>query len=198
MSTSPNFNLLIISVCCFLVLNLFNTSTLMPKLVILSLNSLYCCSANTVVGAKYATCFPPIIALKAALIATSVFPYPTSPQRSLSIGLACSISFLVSSIHLNWSSVSVYGKLSSNCLCHSVSLEKAYPFTFCLFAYNSINSLATSLKLDLTLVFVFSHSFPPNLFSLGKASPPPTYFLILSKLLVGTYKISSFLYLIFI
>ena len=73
----------------------------MPKLVILSLNSLYCCSANTVVGAKYATCFPPITALNAALIATSVFPYPTSPHSSLSIGFEFSMSFFTSSIQRN-------------------------------------------------------------------------------------------------
>ena len=105
-STSPNFSLFIISFCCFGVLNLFSTSTFTPKLLILSLNSLYCCSASTVVGARYATCFPPITALKAALIATSVFPYPTSPQSNLSIGLSVSISFFTSSMQRNWSSVS--------------------------------------------------------------------------------------------
>ena len=45
-----------------------------------------CCSDNRVVGAKTATCFPPITATKLALSATSVFPNPTSPQISRSIG----------------------------------------------------------------------------------------------------------------
>ena len=46
-----------------------------------------CWSARIVVGARTATCFPSSTALKAARIATSVLPYPTSPQRSRSIGL---------------------------------------------------------------------------------------------------------------
>ena len=42
-----------------------------------------------------------IAALNAALIATSVLPYPTSPHKSLSIGCGFSISFFTSCIHLN-------------------------------------------------------------------------------------------------
>ena len=108
------------------------------------------------------------------------------------------MSFFTSSIHLSWSSVSICSKLPSNWLCQGVSLEKANPLTFSLFAYNSINSLAISLKLFFTLAFVFSHSLLPSLFILGAVSPPPTYFLTLSKSVVGIYKISSFLYFIFI
>ena len=45
-----------------------------------------CCSANKVVGARIATCRESDTAIKAARKATSVFPKPTSPHTSLSIG----------------------------------------------------------------------------------------------------------------
>ena len=45
-----------------------------------------CCWANRVVGTRIATCFPSIAATKAARIATSVLPKPTSPQISRSVG----------------------------------------------------------------------------------------------------------------
>ena len=195
-STSPCFIFLVISVCSFLVLNLFKSAILIGKSFILSANSSYCCWAKIVVGAKYATCFWSITALKAARIATSVLPYPTSPQRSLSIGLFFSISFLISSMHLNWSSVSTYGNESSNSVCHWVSFEKAYPSIFWRFAYNWIRFSATSRKLFLTRSLVLSHSLLPNLLNLVLSILPPIYFLILSKLSVGTYKISLFLYFI--
>lgn len=101
-------------------------------------------------------------------------------------------------MHLSWSSVSVYGKASSNSFCHGVSFSNANPCTFCLFAYSSIRFFATSLKFDFTLFFVFSQSFPPNLLILGVFSPPPIYFLILSNDSVGIYKISSPVYFILI
>ena len=145
------------------------------------------------VGTKYATCFWSTTALKAARMATSVLPKPTSPQSKRSIGFGCSISFLVSSIQRSWSSVSIYSKLSSNCFCHGVSAEKANPFTFWRFAYSSMRSLATSCKFFFTLVLVFSHSLLPRRFTLGAPSPPPMYLRILSKDSVGMYSISSFL-----
>ena len=198
-STSPNLSFFIISSCSFLVLNLFNNSTFIANSCILVLNSSYCWFASIVVGTKYATCFWSITALNAALIATSVLPYPTSPHKSLSIGCGFSISFFTSCIHLNWSSVSVYGKLSSNCFCQGVSGEKLNPFIFWRLAYSSIKSFATASKFFFTLLVVALHSFPPSLFSLGdELSPPPIYFLTLSKLFVGTYRMSSFLYLILI
>src|SRR6266487_1997787 len=45
-----------------------------------------------VVGASIAICLPSITALNAARIATSVFPYPTSPHSRRSIGLRDSMS----------------------------------------------------------------------------------------------------------
>ena len=194
MSTSPNFNFLITSFWYFALLNLFNISTFIGKSFILSLNSSYCCCAKTVVGTRYATCLWSITALNAALIATSVFPYPTSPHKSLSIGLRFSISFFTSSIHLNWSSVSWYGNWSSNCCCQGVSGLNAYPFAFSLFAYNSINSLATALKFFFTFSFVFFQSLLLRLFNGKFNASPPVYFLIASNWLVGTYKIASSLY----
>ena len=196
-STSPSFSFFTTSSCSFFVLKRFKSSTFIANFSILFLNSSYCWFASTVVGTKYTTCFWSITALNAALIATSVFPYPTSPHNNLSIGLELSISFFISSIHLNWSSVSWYGNLSSNSFCHGVSLLKLYPWIFSRFAYSSINSLATSLKLFLTLAFVVSHSLLPNLLIFGFSLSPPTYFLIESKSVVGIYKISSFLYFIF-
>ena len=57
-----------------------------------------CCSARRVVGARMATCFPPITATKLARKATSVLPKPTSPQTSLSIGLPLVISPITAAI----------------------------------------------------------------------------------------------------
>ncbi len=48
-------------------------------------------------GTSTATCFPPETALKAARTAISVFPYPTSPETSRSIGSGASMSRLTSS-----------------------------------------------------------------------------------------------------
>ena len=45
-----------------------------------------CCCARSVVGASTATCLPACTATKAARIATSVLPKPTSPQTMRSIG----------------------------------------------------------------------------------------------------------------
>ena len=123
-----------ISVCSFLLLNLLKNSTLTPKDFILDSNVLYCWSASTVVGTKYATCFESITALNAALNASSVLPYPTSPQSNLSIGLSDSISSFISSKYVFWSGVSSYSNESSNSLCQGVSSLKAYPFIFSLLA----------------------------------------------------------------
>ena len=48
-----------------------------------------------------------------------------------------------------------YAKESSNCFCHGVSLPNIKPLAFCLLAYSSIKSLATSFKLFFTLAFVW-------------------------------------------
>ena len=78
-----------------------------------------------------ATCFESQAALNAALTATSVFPNPTSPHTSLSIGLFRSMSAFTSAVALSWSGVSSYRKLASSSCCRKESFEKANPFDCC-------------------------------------------------------------------
>ena len=60
-----------------------------------------CCKCFPfVVGTRTATCLLSATALKAARIATSVFPNPTSPQTRRSIGRSLSISALTSIVAL--------------------------------------------------------------------------------------------------
>ena len=59
-----------------------------------------CCSASNVVGARIATCLPPITATKLARKATSVLPKPTSPQTKRSIGVPLVISAMTAAIAL--------------------------------------------------------------------------------------------------
>ena len=58
-----------------------------------------------------ATCLLSVIALKAALIAISVLPNPTSPYKSRSIGWGLFRSSKTSLIASAWSGVSLCGKL---------------------------------------------------------------------------------------
>jgi len=67
------------------------------------------------------------VGLKAARMATSVLPKPTSPTKSRSIGCQACISFLISAILLSWSSVSTYGNASSKAFWSSSSFENAKP-----------------------------------------------------------------------
>jgi len=129
-----------------------------------------------VVGTNIATCFESITALNAALIATSVFPNPTSPQRSLSMQIGFSISFLISFTQRSWSSVSSKGNLYSNSFCHSVSFEKAYPFNTFLSAYSLISSLAIFSMAAFERSLVFIQSELPILLSLGFSESVPIYF----------------------
>ena len=92
-----------------------------------SVNVVWCWCASSVVGTSTATCLPSCTALNAARTATSVLPYPTSPQMIRSIGIDFSMSALTSSMAANWSGVSVYGKASSSSRCHGVSGPKACP-----------------------------------------------------------------------
>ena len=57
-----------------------------------------CCCARTVVGTIIATWYPLATARKAARIATSVLPKPTSPETSRSMGTGRSMSARVASI----------------------------------------------------------------------------------------------------
>ena len=73
-----------------------------------------CCSASRVVGAKIATCLPPMTATKLARKATSVFPKPTSPHTRRSMGAPLVMSPITAAIALAWSGVSSKPKLSEN------------------------------------------------------------------------------------
>ncbi|AFU74922.1 hypothetical protein BafHLJ01_0686 [Borreliella afzelii HLJ01] len=97
-SISPLFNSFKIRFSELFFINLLNTSILTGKFLNLFLNVLKCCSARIVVGESTITCLFPITALNAALIATSVFPNPTSPQRRRSITLKLIMSSLISFI----------------------------------------------------------------------------------------------------
>ena len=142
-----------------------------------------------VVGTKKATWHPSITALNAARIAISVFPYPTSPQIKRSIMRLLSISSFVASIAFNWSSVSSYGKSSSNSFCQTVSFSKQWPFFACLLAYSSTSSPAISLTAPFTLVLVFFHSGEFKRFSFGTLASLPAYFCSTSSDVAGTYKL---------
>jgi len=64
-------------------------------------NVFRCWLARTVVGQRTATCFPFMTPANAARMATSVFPYPTSPHNRRSMGVPDSISFMISRIDLS-------------------------------------------------------------------------------------------------
>ena len=86
-----------------------------------SLNVRKCCSASTVVGTSTATWRPPVTHLKAARMATSVLPKPTSPQIRRSMGRVASMSAFVWAMARSWSWVSRKGKELSNSHIHLLS-----------------------------------------------------------------------------
>ena len=90
-------------------------------------NVFQCWKASTVVGARIATCLPSSTARMAARMATSVLPYPTSPQMRRSIGEGEAMSAATSAIAWAWSAVSSYSKASSNSRCQGLSPENAWP-----------------------------------------------------------------------
>ena len=100
-STSPFSTFLRISFCSLAVLNLLMYSTVHGSPSSLLLNDFACCIAKIVVGTNMATCLLSATALKAALIAISVFPKPTSPHTNLSIGIVFSISCLTAIVVFN-------------------------------------------------------------------------------------------------
>ena len=89
MSTEPRAAPSKVSLICLGVRKRERTPIVTGKFAIRSTKLSKCCIAKTVVGTRTATCFrPSTTALKAARIATSVLPYPTSPQirRSITLG----------------------------------------------------------------------------------------------------------------
>ena len=96
-----------------------------------SRNVFQCCSARIVVGHRTSTWRLLTATANAARTATSVFPKPTSPQTSLSIGLVDSRSSLTASIARAWSSVSRYGNEASSRSSHSFERSKLAPSARC-------------------------------------------------------------------
>ena len=199
-SVSPRLTRLRISACSFGFLKRVSISTVTGKPRIRVSAVWKCCIARIVVGTRKATCLPPIIALKAALRATSVLPKPTSPQRSRFIGTGFIISDFISEIAWSWDSVSSYSKASSNCISRSQSSGKAKPGLRCLSAYRVIRLFAISFAAAFALAFVRCHSVPPILDSLTfpSLSLSPIYVPIISSLSQGTKSISVPAYFIVI
>ena len=119
------------------------------------------------------------IALKAALIATSVLPNPTSPQINRSIGFSDSISVFTSAVALIWSFVSTYKNEASSSFCIELSILYLYPLEIFLFAYDFIKSKASFFILVFALVFNLSQAPDPSLKILGFAPSLLLYFEIL-------------------
>ena len=84
--------------------------------------------------------FASITALNAALSATSVLPYPTSPHTSRSMGRARSISPFTATMVSFWSGVSSNGNESSNSTCHGPSPAKLCPSASSRAAYRATSS----------------------------------------------------------
>ena len=95
-STSPALNPSSARRCSAGEIKRDSTRTHRSKGVKRSKNVSKCCCAKMVVGHSTITCLPSWQHLNAARRATSVLPKPTSPQSSLSIGFACSMSALMS------------------------------------------------------------------------------------------------------
>ena len=145
-----------------------------------------CCSLSTVVGTSTATCRPASTALKAARIATSVLPKPTSPQTRRSIGRARCMSRLVASIALSWSSVSSQGNSASNSRCQSLSAGNAIPGVASRTACTRSISAARSRTESCASATWLFQRLPPIAESGGLRAPAPTYFCTSATLLMGT------------
>ena len=126
-----------------------------------------CCSASSVVGAISATCLPSATALNVARIATSVLPYPTSPQSSQSIGRGCSIAARISSQLVRWSGVVSKGNASANSRCRSSSAENANPVAASRSAASRSSSAAISRTFSLARPFAERQAAPPIVSSRG-------------------------------
>ena len=112
-SAWPSVSSFLVRSFSFKLSNLLNPRTSTGNPLNLSSKLLLCCRASSVVGAINATWKPDIAATKAARIAISVLPNPTSPQINRSIGLPDPRSLITSLTATNWSSVSSYGNLAA-------------------------------------------------------------------------------------
>ena len=130
-------------------------------------------------GTNTATCLLSHAALNAARMATSVFPKPTSPQTSRSIGRSRSISAFTSCVAFSWSGVSSYKKLASKACCKNESTLNANPFSCLLLAYSLIKSRAMSLIRFFVRSFIRSHAPVPSVERRGACSVSPRLYLLI-------------------
>ena len=168
----------------FALLKRERPTTLMGNPAYRSAKVFVCCWTRSVVGTRTATCFPSCTALKAARIAISVFPYPTSPQIMRSIGYGRSISCFTSSMVESWSGVSIYENASSSSRCQGVSGENAKPGALVRAAYSRMSSPAIALTALRARPLAFCHSPLPIRCTVGDS--PPIYLLTCSNESVGT------------
>jgi len=190
-STEPAASAAITASACFFVRNRESNSTDTGNSAMRSTNVLKCCCASTVVGTSTATCLPPITALNAARMATSVLPKPTSPQTSRSIGLGCCMSRLAASMAVHWSGVSSNGNDPSNSRCHGVSSPNACPGWASREACNLSKSAATSETAFSASALALAQRLPPRMLSGGRARPVPTYLLTRCASDTGTYSMGA-------
>ena len=85
---------------------------------------LVCCSASSVVGTSTATCLPACAAMKAARMATSVLPKPTSPHTTRSMGFSLARSCSTWRMASAWSAVSSNGKAARERLVFQLALRQ--------------------------------------------------------------------------
>ena len=132
-----------------------------------------CCSARIVVGQSTSVCLPPSAAMKAARTATSVFPKPTSPHTSRSIGRGASRSSFTASIACIWSSVSRYANDASSRSSQSPPTSNAWPGACWRRAYRASSSPASSRTDSRARLLRFAHALPPSLDSAGDFASAP-------------------------
>jgi len=187
---SPDFILLII--LFFLLsfsVNLFNNTIFILNLLSLSEKVSKCCCDKIVVGHSIITWYPFNTALKAALMAISVFPNPTSPHINLSIGRPLFKSLKTSFIAFIWSFVSIYLKSSLSWFSNSISSSIGFIFDIALLAEISSNSPAYLKIFSFILCFLFIHiELSDNLCRVGFSLP--IYLSILSIDSTGTNSLS--------
>ena len=159
--------------CCFLLPKRDSDSIRMGQSANRSKKLSSCCPASSVVGTSTATWYPACTAIKAARIATSVLPKPTSPHTSLSMGLFCFISNLTASMALAWSGVSSNANWLANKSYWIWSIGKLMPTLASRRACTLSSSAATSWIWLSALALALSHLPLPMVWSGAVAESPP-------------------------
>ena len=139
-----------------------------------------------VVGTSTAACFPAITTWNAARIATSVLPYPTSPQTSRSIGRGEERSDSTSRITCSWSGVSSWGNAASNSRKTASGGETGAFSASWRFACRSTSSWAIASRSSRTFRLARCHAVPPRRDSCARPSSDATYRCTLDIFSTGT------------